>query len=412
MSSFSYVDQVLGSGMPDFPPSFEFGDPALDRGITGRRGSRGSRKSYEAAAKAYDRTWLWVLGVSLSLAVIVIIIYVVISKRRKAKNEEREAAQARQAQDPRNGGGDGGDNGAASYEARRAAWERQQQAMAAQQQRQVRFADDASSAVGSMRGATGVTGYGGNASQRSAVPRVIGDFSNQAPVVLQNGDNQNRSNNGKYGGDGIVAETARGADMLQSRYNPQQAPPQQQRTQAPPPAAASDGDPLGGMGFYGGSGGAGMGVGASPMQFVSLGDDTQQQLNASLGASLNDDGMTPQNASSGGAAPSVSSAVREIADMATWEKFCGQERFKGVLMVYSDNCGHCVTLKPVYEEAARALSNVMPFYRMNSQAAMPMLQRLGVQGVPFVAAFRGDSFSQYQGNRTLNDLVQWARVSA
>ena len=277
-----------------------------------------------------------------------------------------------------------------------------------------------------MIGAMGVTGSGQwPAASRSAVPRVIGDFSHDAPVMLQNGEQQNRSpgvmlntnigGNERYdppgensgGGGGGGGRRGGGGDVSRPA----------QSTSSNGRAADLGGDPMSGFDYYGGSGGSGMGVGASPMQFVTLGNDTQRGLNASLGASLNDNDSENGGGGGGGGQNSQqqaaqSAAVREISDMSVWEKMTNHDKFKGVLMVYSDNCGHCVTTKPEFEAAARQLSSVVPFYRMNSQAAMPMLQRLGIQGVPWLAAFRGDSYSAYDGDRSANAIVQWARMSA
>jgi hypothetical protein len=397
----------------------------MDRALRRSRGSRASRRSLLDAAKEHDRTWMWILGISLSLAVLAIIIYLVFAARRKRRDRE-ELEQQRQNNNGGGGGGMGGQQDAydqqAELRAREAAF------MQAQQQRRVTFAQDASQQVSSQRqgqmgggmvGATGVTGFGGDASTRSAVPRVLGDFSHQAPVVLQNANQQDRMAYG--GGDDsrydapASGKNLGGGNRNSGGYGDEQAPPRPTPSAAGNSAMAApslDGDPIGGFDYYGGSGGAGFGVGASPMQFVSLGDDTQHKLDSSRGVALNgDDALSPPKAASASAASS-SSSIREIPDMKTWERMCENEKFKGVLMIYSDNCSHCVDLKPRFEEASRAVSQIIPFYRMNSQAAMPMLMRLGIQGVPWLGAFRGDSFSPYQGDRSTNDIIQFARVSA
>lgn len=420
--SFPYVDQVLSSGMPDFGPaaSFQFGDPALDRGLRSRRGSRASRRSLMIAAKEHDRTWMWILGISLTIAVVAIVVYLVFAARRRKRDREELAAREAQGNNRDQGGAYDQSDVLRAREAAFAEAQRRRVTFAGDtaqgqaQQRQQPFGGQGGM-MGGVVGATGVTGFAGDASSRSAVPRVIGDFSHQAPVLLQSGEQQNRTARGQYGGDMIDAryDSPSGGTGTGQRnsggFGGEQAPPR------PVPSAAGnaalDGDPLGGFDYYGGSGGAGFGVGGSPMQFVSLGDDTQHKLDATNGVALHgDDPLSPPKPASAQAA--TASAVREIPDMKSWERMCENEKFKGMLMVYSDNCGHCVDLKPKYEEAARVVSQIMPFYRMNAQAAMPMLQRLGVQGVPWVSAFRGDSFSAYNGDRSLNDIIQFARMSA
>jgi len=78
---------------------------------------------------------------------------------------------------------------------------------------------------------------------------------------------------------------------------------------------------------------------------------------------------------------------------------------------YASWCGHCKTLAPEYEKAAKALKGIVNLGAVEDQSVM---QQFGVQGFPSIKFFGDDSPQDYQGARTAAGIVDYIlqKVSA
>lgn len=83
-----------------------------------------------------------------------------------------------------------------------------------------------------------------------------------------------------------------------------------------------------------------------------------------------------------------------------------------MVMFWGVNCGHCVKMKPAWAEAARVLHNRIKLVDCESQD--PSIgQFQGIRGYPTVRLYpQGldhlDNFIEYQGDRSVQSLVQFA----
>ena len=112
-------------------------------------------------------------------------------------------------------------------------------------------------------------------------------------------------------------------------------------------------------------------------------------------------GYTDMSSSGGG--------VQEIESGKSWKHFQQNITKDCVLMLYSDNCGHCQTMKPAYAQAAKSVP-MTPFYRLNIGKAMELAQEYHLSGVPWVARFSPNgNYVEYKGDRSANSLMEFAR---
>lgn len=83
----------------------------------------------------------------------------------------------------------------------------------------------------------------------------------------------------------------------------------------------------------------------------------------------------------------------------------------GVVVVefYAPWCGHCKSLVPEYDKAAKILSGVVKLVAVDAtnEKAQPLAGKYGVQGFPTIKVFGADKKTptEYQGGRTSDAIV-------
>ena len=85
---------------------------------------------------------------------------------------------------------------------------------------------------------------------------------------------------------------------------------------------------------------------------------------------------------------------------------------KGVVIVefYAPWCGHCKTLAPEYEKAAKVLNGVVKIVAVDATAHESLAQKYQIQGFPTIKVFGADKKAptDYQGQRTADGIISEA----
>jgi protein disulfide-isomerase A6 len=85
---------------------------------------------------------------------------------------------------------------------------------------------------------------------------------------------------------------------------------------------------------------------------------------------------------------------------------------KGIVIVefYAPWCGHCKSLTPEYEKAAKALQGVVKIVAVDATAHESLAQKYQVQGFPTLKVFGADKRNptDYQGERTASGIISEA----
>ena len=89
---------------------------------------------------------------------------------------------------------------------------------------------------------------------------------------------------------------------------------------------------------------------------------------------------------------------------------------KGIVIVefYAPWCGHCKSLTPEYEKAAKALGGVVKIVAVDATAHESLAQKYQVQGFPTLKVFGADKKAptDYQGQRTADAIISEAMKQA
>jgi len=89
---------------------------------------------------------------------------------------------------------------------------------------------------------------------------------------------------------------------------------------------------------------------------------------------------------------------------------------KGIVIVefYAPWCGHCKSLAPEYEKAAKILSGVVKIVAVDATAHESIASKYQIKGFPTIKVFGADKKSptDYQGERTSNGIVSEAMKQA
>ena len=84
-------------------------------------------------------------------------------------------------------------------------------------------------------------------------------------------------------------------------------------------------------------------------------------------------------------------------------------KHNGVVIVefYAPWCGHCKSLEPEYEKAAKALSGVVKVVAVDATESQALAQKYDVKGYPTLKMFGADkkSPSSYDGQRTGDAII-------
>jgi thioredoxin 1 len=95
-------------------------------------------------------------------------------------------------------------------------------------------------------------------------------------------------------------------------------------------------------------------------------------------------------------------------DEAAFNKHVLQSKMPALVAFTSQNCGHCVRLKPAYEEAAKNAKIVLAMVERSGAGNLP--GKYNVKGFPTIILFNGgEAVKEYQGDRSVQSLVDFAK---
>lgn len=98
----------------------------------------------------------------------------------------------------------------------------------------------------------------------------------------------------------------------------------------------------------------------------------------------------------------------QMWDEAAFNKHVLQSRMPALVAFVSNSCGHCVRLKPAYEEAAKNAKIVLAMVERGTAGNLP--GKYNVRGFPTIILFQGgEAVKEYQGDRSVQSLVDFAK---
>eukprot|EP00771_Trimastix_marina_P000007 gnl/Trimastix_PCT/1002.p1 GENE.gnl/Trimastix_PCT/1002~~gnl/Trimastix_PCT/1002.p1 ORF type:complete len:493 (-),score=175.94 gnl/Trimastix_PCT/1002:138-1571(-) len=101
------------------------------------------------------------------------------------------------------------------------------------------------------------------------------------------------------------------------------------------------------------------------------------------------------------------SAVLELSDKDFKETLSANEFI--MVKFFTPWCGHCRKLAPIYEEAATALKDEIPFAKVDCTSAKEACKEMGIRGYPTLKFFRKNVPIDFEGERTVVALTSFAR---
>lgn len=78
---------------------------------------------------------------------------------------------------------------------------------------------------------------------------------------------------------------------------------------------------------------------------------------------------------------------------------------------YSKTCGHCTRMEPAWEKFAAMCPAYIDVQKINTAENQQMAQDYGVNGVPYVVKEEAGRRDVYEGDRTAQDLYNFATVT-
>jgi len=115
--------------------------------------------------------------------------------------------------------------------------------------------------------------------------------------------------------------------------------------------------------------------------------------------------------SGGSSGGSGDGAVVELTD-ANFEEQVLKSKDFWLVEFYAPWCGHCKTLKPHWDSAARSLGGKVKLGALDATVHTVVSGRYGIQGFPTIKVFgagkKDGSAEEYDGGRTADDIVRWA----
>jgi protein disulfide-isomerase-like protein len=90
----------------------------------------------------------------------------------------------------------------------------------------------------------------------------------------------------------------------------------------------------------------------------------------------------------------------------------GREGFEGaaepkVVLFYADWCGHCKALKPAFSQFEEKMGKKIRIERVNADEKPEIVKANNVQGFPTIILFKGDKRVVFEGERNLENLVEF-----
>jgi len=74
---------------------------------------------------------------------------------------------------------------------------------------------------------------------------------------------------------------------------------------------------------------------------------------------------------------------------------------------YAPWCGHCKSLAPEYEAAAKKLLGKVPLAKVDATVERDLAERFDIRGYPSIKFFRAGKPEEYNGGRTEQTIVDW-----
>merc|ERR1719242_2961742 len=79
-------------------------------------------------------------------------------------------------------------------------------------------------------------------------------------------------------------------------------------------------------------------------------------------------------------------------------------------MFYAPWCGHCKKLEPIWKHVDQSLSGKIPVRvgRIDCTRFTTVATEFGIRGFPTILFIKGDRVFEYEGDRTRDDIVNFA----
>ncbi len=82
----------------------------------------------------------------------------------------------------------------------------------------------------------------------------------------------------------------------------------------------------------------------------------------------------------------------------------------GLVLLFASWCGHCISLAPKYDDAARMVSGFYTFAAIEDVNAAKYKETMKIRGFPSIFIYKnGKSIGEYQGPREVDGLVEEAK---
>jgi thioredoxin 1 len=120
-----------------------------------------------------------------------------------------------------------------------------------------------------------------------------------------------------------------------------------------------------------------------------------------------------RSGSSGG--PADLSAVTPILSVEKFEEITQGSKDRGSLVYFgADWCGPCRVMKPIFGQAAQTSPTDVGYYTVDVDKLGPVVQKLGITGIPLVIAFnrKGAEIHRSNGVVPISVLDRLARDAA
>lgn len=82
-----------------------------------------------------------------------------------------------------------------------------------------------------------------------------------------------------------------------------------------------------------------------------------------------------------------------------------------ILWFFSETCGHCTRMEPAWREFAKKCPAYIELKKINTAENQQMAREYGVSGVPYIVKVIGVTKTVYEGNRSAQDLYDFATAT-
>jgi thioredoxin 1 len=104
-------------------------------------------------------------------------------------------------------------------------------------------------------------------------------------------------------------------------------------------------------------------------------------------------------------------AMVELVSSADFDARIAAESRIVLIDVWAESCGLCKKLTPILDELTRQYGDRVVVLRLNVDALLPLVDRLGIDSFPAVLQYRqGVKVDQFVGLKSLADIVAWLKL--